>query len=91
MKRREISPYAEFARNKAGVHMMVPGNGEYSLCGMAMDAGSSGDNEDGDLKPTPRKKVTCPQCCHVVNVCQNVRTKFSSAPGSSNRNPKKAR
>lgn len=64
-----------FTENKAGVHLMDPIQGEYSLCGDAFDIDSEADvdEHDGRLKPTDKKVVTCKRCKAVIMMCRGVR------------------
>lgn len=69
-----LAEIKEFSENKEGVHLMSGLNAEYSVCGMAFDAGSTNDNEDGDLIKTDKKIVTCPNCIIEIKNCRNVKT-----------------
>jgi len=65
---------AEFTENKAGVHVMNPIQGEYSLCGDAFDINSESDGDhDGGLARTQKKRVTCERCKEIILELRNVR------------------
>jgi len=65
----------KFTENAQGVHLMGAIQGEHSVCGLAFDAGASGDNEDGDLLSTNKTTVTCPNCIMEILNCREVRIK----------------
>jgi hypothetical protein len=69
-----VSPH-QFTVDGKGVHLMNPRNGEFTLCGFAFDAWLSEEGwEYGELQPTDRQIVTCPDCIEIIQVCKSVRT-----------------
>lgn len=65
----------EFMENKKGVHAMY---GEFTLCGDAFDIAEANwdpEYEDGELKETKKKIVTCPDCISLIKYCKSLRTK----------------
>lgn len=64
----------EFSENSAGVHLMNPIQGEFSLCGDAFDIDSEPDDDhDGGLVVTKKKTVTCERCKAIIMGCRGVR------------------
>ncbi len=54
------------------VHMMMPGNAEYTLCGDAFDLDAVEEGV-GACHPVKRGPVTCPKCAEVIIGCRGVR------------------
>lgn len=47
---------------------------EHTLCGDAFDAWQTeSDWENGEMKPTDKRVVTCAKCAVVVLVCRGVK------------------
>ena len=65
----------EFTENAQGVHLMNARQGEHSVCGIAFDAGSSGNCDEGDLIPTNKTVVTCSNCIMEILNCRGVKIK----------------
>lgn len=63
----------EFAENRGGVHLM---NGEFTLCGDAIDIEAllEDDHNDGNPVPTDKKVVTCVDCVRIIQMCRGTRT-----------------
>ena len=62
-----------FYENSRGVHLQFELNSEYSLCGVACDAGSEDDGED--MHETDKRVVTCSECIKVIKSCRNIKIK----------------
>lgn len=67
----------EFLENKKGVHLMgVQAGGEFTLCGDSFDISNTEEGYlDGDLLPTNKKIVTCPDCVRVILHIRGVKIK----------------
>lgn len=64
----------KFTENKAGVHLMNPIQGEFSMCGDAFDIDSEDNGtHDGPLLPSGKKTVTCERCKIIIMECRGVR------------------
>jgi len=63
----------EYLKNKNGVHLInsVLMGGEFTLCGLAYDLIDS--NNGGELFPTNKKVVTCPECIKIIKLCQGIK------------------
>lgn len=58
-----------FTENKDGVHLMHP-DGEYTLCGDALDIGSEQGEES--MCPTEKTTVSCVRCVEIIDACRFV-------------------
>ena len=61
---------SRFAKNNDGVHLLSP-DGEYGVCGDAMDIGSERGCENMVL--TEESVVTCSRCKEMIEVCRGVK------------------
>ncbi len=63
----------QFMEDDNGVHVM---NDEHTLCGDALDAWlSERDWEDGEMKETKKKTVTCQKCIAIIVMLKGIRIK----------------
>lgn len=63
----------EFVEFEGCVHLMsAAGDGEFTLCGVAQDAGSSEGQKEWVFKSTKERNVTCPICVREILNCRNV-------------------
>lgn len=58
-----------FVENADGVHVE---HGEFTLCGDAFDIGTTEGEDCGDTRPTKRRRVTCPRCAAIGELCWGV-------------------
>ena len=67
----------DFMKDNNDVHYMSSDDGEFTLCGYAFDAFSSGnmDEDVGEMKATSSKTVTCPDCVRMIERIKKVKTK----------------
>lgn len=61
-----------FVETSDGVHLVSPLNGEFTLCGDALEGSASDDAEIEAAAATKSRTVTCPKCATVVLHCRGV-------------------
>lgn len=59
------SKEAEYWKDRYGVHVMMPINPEFTLCGNAFD-GQPGDDEHPPMERVEPQKITCSQCREII-------------------------
>lgn len=64
----------EYGENEEGVHVMIPGNSEYTLCGDAFDCYAV-DPAVGIIKPTKKRQATCPKCVEILRILKHARSR----------------
>lgn len=63
-----------FMEDNNGVHYM---DNEHTLCGDAFDAWSTeSDWPDGEMKPTAKRTITCPECARLILDLRGIRVKL---------------
>mgnify|MGYP001584875002 CR=1 FL=1 len=65
--------YVRFERRTHLVSQLQ--GGEFSLCGVAFDAGDSENEPALRWQATDSTIVTCPDCIAVIDTCRGVRTR----------------
>lgn len=59
-----------------GVHLVSPmQGGEFTLCGIAFDAGDSEKDSTAQWRDTPSTTVTCDICIDVIEACQGIKVR----------------
>lgn len=66
-----------FMEDLRGVHYM---DNEHTLCGDAFDAWSTeSDWEGGEMKPTHKRTITCPECARLILDLRGIRVRLPNA------------